>query len=138
MTMSTPQPASPQMEQACTFLYHLSSKEILVAGNFTILTDRGCTAPPQTSRPRDLTITGLFNNNVLFTIICIQDITSAYNFALLIVPPIPILKNFDTGSKKIIRPLTVVFNIIIASHMINLGFRLDYLQTMPDLQSHMW
>jgi hypothetical protein len=127
------------MEQAYTFLYHLSSKEILVAGNFTILTDRGCPAPPQTSRPRDLTITGLFNNNVLFTIICIQDITSAYNFALLIVPPIPILKTLTlVQKKKIIRPVTVVFNIIIASHMINLGFRLDYLQTMPDLQSHMW
>ena len=88
------------MEQAYTFLYHLSPKKILVAGNFTILTDRGCSAPPQTSRPRDLTNTGLFNNNVLFTIICIQDITSAYNFALLIVPPIPIFKNFDTGLKK--------------------------------------
>ena len=126
------------MEQAYTFLYHLSPKEILVAGNFTILTDRGCSAPPQTSRPRDLTITGLYNNNVLFAIICIQDTTSAYNFALLIVPPIPILKLRHWSKKKIIRPVNVVFDIIIASHMINLGFRLDYLQTMPDLQSHMW
>ena len=75
-------------------------RKILVAGNFTILTDRGCSASPQTSRPRDLTITGLFNNNVLFTIICIQDITSAYNFALLIVPPIPILKTSTLVQKK--------------------------------------
>ena len=48
--------------------------------------------------------------------------TSAYNFALLIVPPIPIFKISTTGPKKNKGPAVRVQHIILASQMINLGF----------------